>query len=92
MTQRFAVIGLGAFGAAIACELASRGKTVIAIDKDLERVERLRDDVSSATCLDATEPEVLAAHHVHTVDVALISTRHNFEEDRYCRTNRHLSG
>jgi len=44
--QRFAVIGLGQFGSAIARNLSKRGAEVLAIDSSLEKVEGLKDEVS----------------------------------------------
>ena len=46
--QRFAVIGLGQFGSAIAKNLSNRGAEVIAIDSSLEKVEGIKDEVSHA--------------------------------------------
>ncbi|GIX47341.1 MAG: hypothetical protein KatS3mg131_1552 [Candidatus Tectimicrobiota bacterium] len=68
MARQFAVIGLGAFGTAIARELARHGGEVIAIDKELEPVERIKDEVAYAIRLDATDPKVLEAHDVHKVE------------------------
>ena len=46
--QRFAVIGLGQFGSAIAKNLSNRGAEVLAIDSSLEKVEGIKDEVSHA--------------------------------------------
>ena len=40
--ERFAVIGLGQFGTAIAKNLALRGAEVLAIDNSLEKVESIK--------------------------------------------------
>jgi trk system potassium uptake protein TrkA len=79
MAQQFAVIGLGAFGTAIARQLARSGAEVIAVDRDMEPVERIKDEIAYAVRLDATDPKVLEAHELHKVDVAIIAIGHHFE-------------
>lgn len=79
MARQFAVIGLGTFGTAIALELARSGGEVLAIDRDIEPVEKIKDEVAYAVRLDATDPKVLEAHDVHRVDVAIIAIGNDFE-------------
>ena len=71
--RRFAVIGLGRFGKKLAIDLALSGAEVIAIDKNKEQIEEIRDDVSHAVRLDSTDEEALRAQGVDKVDVAVIS-------------------
>ena len=61
--QRFAVIGLGQFGSAIAKNLSNRGAEVLAIDSSLEKVEGIKDEVSHAVALDATEKGTLISKY-----------------------------
>jgi trk system potassium uptake protein TrkA len=68
---RYAVIGLGRFGAMLATTLAQRGAEVIAIDKNRSLVERIRDQVSLSVRLDSTDEEALKAQGVDKVDVAI---------------------
>ena len=70
--KRFAVIGLGRFGQKLAVALAMSGAEVIAIDKNREIVELIRDQVSHAVRLDSTDEEALKAQSVDKVDVAII--------------------
>ena len=70
--KRFAVIGLGRFGQKLAIALAMSGAEVIAIDKDLDQIELLADQVSHAVRLDSTDEEALKAQGVDKVDVAII--------------------
>ena len=71
--KRFAVIGLGRFGQKLAIALAMSGAEVIAIDKNREQIELIRDQVSHAVRLDSTEEEALKAQGVEKVDVAVVS-------------------
>lgn len=70
--KRFAVIGLGRFGRKLAIQLAMSGAEVVAIDKDRETIEMIRDQVSLAVRLDSTDEEALKAQGVDKVEVAII--------------------
>lgn len=70
--RRFAVIGLGRFGQKLAIALSMSGAEVIAIDKNREVVDLIRDQVSHAVRLDSTDEEALRSQGVHNVDVAII--------------------
>jgi len=70
--KRFAVIGLGRFGKKLAIALAMSGAEVIAIDKDRNEIESIRDQVSHAVRLDSTDEEALKAQGIDKVDVAII--------------------
>ena len=78
--QRFVVIGLGRFGQKLSIALAMSGAEVIAIDKDRNEVELIRDQVSHAVRLDSTDEEALKAQGVDKADVAIIGMgQENFE-------------
>ncbi len=70
--KRFAVIGLGRFGKKLAIALAMSGAEVIAIDKNREEIEQIRDQVSLAVRLDSTDEEALKAQGIDKVDVAIV--------------------
>jgi len=70
---RFAVIGLGRFGKKLAIALAMSGADVIAIDKNRDEVELIRDQVSLAVRLDSTDEDALKVQGVDKVDVAIVS-------------------
>jgi trk system potassium uptake protein TrkA len=78
--KRFAVIGLGRFGQKLAIALAMSGAEVIAIDRNRDEVELIRDQVSHSVRLDSTDEEALKAQGVDGVDVAIIGMgQDNFE-------------
>lgn len=70
--RRFAVIGLGRFGQKLAIALTMSGAEVIAIDKEREQVELIRDQVSHAVRLDSTDMEALRSQGIDKVDVAIV--------------------
>lgn len=61
MSKQYAVLGLGKFGAEVAVELAGAGCEVLAVDKDPDRVDEVKDRVARAAIADVTERETLAA-------------------------------
>jgi trk system potassium uptake protein TrkA len=71
--MRVAVIGLGRFGQSLAISLAERGAEVIAIDKDREAMDAVKDKVALAVILDSEDAEALKAQGVDKVDVAVVS-------------------
>jgi len=71
--MRVAVIGLGRFGQSLAISLAERGAEVIAIDKDREAIDAIKDKVALAVILDSEDEEALRAQGVDKVDVAVVS-------------------
>lgn len=77
--ERFAVIGLGRFGSRLARNLAAAGAEVIAIDNKREIVEELRDQVTLAIALDATDEQALRLQGVDQVDCAVVGIGHDFE-------------
>lgn len=77
--MKCAVIGLGEFGRAAAVGLAQNGVEVIAVDIDMDRVNALKDHVTLAVRLDATQQEALAAHGIAEVDVLIAAIGANFE-------------
>jgi trk system potassium uptake protein TrkA len=70
--KSFAVIGLGRFGQKLAIALAMSGAEVLAIDKDRDEIELIRDQVSHAVRLDSTDEGALKAQNIDKVDVAII--------------------
>ena len=75
----FAVIGIGAFGRALAKKLSEEGAYVVAIDNNMEHIEQVKDYVSDAICFDGTDGELLQEHGITNVDVAVISIGESFE-------------
>ena len=73
----FAVIGLGAFGRKVAEVLAERGAKVIAIDNSAELIDKVKDSVTQAVLLDATDETSLANAPFDDVDVAVVAIGDN---------------
>ena len=71
--KRCIVIGLGIFGNNIVRELSENGFEVIAIDKNKEAVQRVRDLASKAIVADGTDREIMDQIGVHEDDTVIIS-------------------
>ena len=79
MADKFAVIGLGQFGSAIAKKLAEKGAEILAIDSDPEKVESIRDYVTYGVTLDATSRPALESQNIAEMDAVVVSIGQNFE-------------
>ncbi len=73
MQQRVVVIGLGIFGFNIVRELYESGFEVIAIDKNKEAVQRVRDCSTKAILADGTDKEIMEEIGIQEDDVVIIS-------------------
>ena len=78
--EKFAIIGLGKFGLRLAKHLAKSGAEVIAIDRDQNLIEGIRDEVARAVCMDATDEHALRSQAIHSVDTAIVSIGSEFEQ------------
>jgi len=79
MADKFAVIGLGQFGSAIAKKLAEKGAEILAIDSDPDKVESIRDYVTYGVTLDATSRPALESQNIAEMDAVVVSIGQNFE-------------
>lgn len=77
MAQQYAVIGMGRLGTSIARTLASMGHTVLGLDADEHRVERLTgqlpDEVHLLHVADATKKDVLLGLGLEQFDGAVVT-------------------
>jgi trk system potassium uptake protein TrkA len=74
-----AVIGLGTFGAKTALRLFEKGAEVLAIDSRPDLVDRIKDKVSHAICIDVTQERSLRAVNISDVDTAIVAIGDNIE-------------
>lgn len=75
-----AVIGLGTFGAKTAVRLFEKGAEVIAIDKDEDLVDKLKERVTHAVQLDVTDERGLRSQNISDVDVAVVAIGDHIEQ------------
>ena len=82
--NKFAVIGLGQFGKAIALTLANSGGDVLAIDSHEENVQAVAEDVSHAVTLDASDKKALKAQNIQDMDAVVVAIGEDFESLLLC--------
>ncbi len=84
MTRRLLVIGLGRFGSALAVSAQSEGMEVIGIDNEMGPIDAVKDELSHAVCLDATDIEALRGADARICDVAVVAMGESFESSVLC--------
>lgn len=77
--QEIAVVGLDAFGYAVATELYRLGHPVLALDKDPAKIHSIQDQVTHAIEVDVSQAEVFRELGLKDVDAVLISLGSNFQ-------------
>ena len=71
--KRAVVIGLGIFGSNIARDLFENGFDVVAIDKNKEAIQKIKNYSTKAVLADGTDKEVMNEIGIHEDDIAIIS-------------------
>jgi trk system potassium uptake protein TrkA len=75
-----AVIGLGTFGAKTATRLFEKGAEVVAIDKNDDLVDKIKDRVTHAVAIDVTDERSLRSLNISDVDVAVVAIGDKIEQ------------
>lgn len=70
--MKFIIIGLGNFGTSLAEKLTQMGHEVIGVDKNMEKVEDIKDKVTQAICLDCKHQEAVKNLPLKNTDVVII--------------------
>lgn len=71
------IIGLGSFGASLASKLTSTGHEVIGVDKDMNKVDALKESITHTICLDATDAQAITHLPLNDTDVVIICIGEN---------------
>ncbi|MBP7828613.1 MAG: TrkA family potassium uptake protein [Kiritimatiellae bacterium] len=77
--RQIGIIGLGLFGQTLARELADRGVQVLAMDRDRDLVEEIKEDVTHAVQLDSTDEAALQAVGIKDMDVVAVCIGEDIE-------------
>jgi trk system potassium uptake protein len=77
--MKFCIIGLGYFGKNLALTLSRARTEVLAIDIDAEKVDAVKDDVSHAVILDASQPEALRKLPLTDMDAVIVAIGEDFQ-------------
>ncbi len=71
------IIGLGSFGASLAAKLTSAGHEVIGVDKNMSKVEALKESITHTICLDSTDAQAVTHLPLQDTDVVIICIGEN---------------
>lgn len=79
MKKNIIVLGIGRFGQTLSTKLFEKGMYVTAVDKDINKVEKVANNVSSAVQADIAEEVAMKSLGINNYDIAIISTGTNLE-------------
>lgn len=79
MGRQYAVFGLGNFGKSVALSLERLGCEVLVVDKSMEKIQEISDEVSYAMRADIEEAEVMETIGARNLDGEVIALSENLE-------------
>lgn len=79
MKKQFVVLGLGSFGASVAVALQQLGCDVVAVDHDMEQVNKVADKVTYAMQADIGNPELLYSLGTRSFDGLIVAVSESME-------------
>jgi trk system potassium uptake protein len=79
LNKKYAVIGLGYFGAHLAKELTNMGAEVLAIDDDMRKLEEIKELVTHTIKADSTEKSAMKNLGLNEYDAVILCMGDNFE-------------
>src|SRR5690606_2518537 len=71
--MKFIVFGLGIFGKSLSVRLTELGHEVIAIDKNPQKVEQLKEKITHTVCMDSTDREAVSALPMKDADAVIVA-------------------
>jgi len=75
----FAVFGLGTFGLEVCRVISEKGGTVIAVDNQVDLIEKVKNMVTQAILIDSTDEQSLKNAPIEDIDVAVVGIGQNVE-------------
>jgi len=77
--RQIAIFGLGSFGNALARSLAKSNIEIIAVDRDKDKIEEIKDYVTVAVACDSTDEKTLKNLGLENVDLACVAIGEDVE-------------
>ena len=78
--MRYLIIGLGIYGSNLAIDLTDMGHEVIGADSNPSLVDAIKDYISTAYIVDATDEAALTALPLKNVDLIIVAIGERSEE------------
>lgn len=76
--MKFAIIGLGKFGASLAENLTGLGYEVLAIDNDTAKTDAVKDRVGAVVCMDSTDMASMRSLSLEKFDSVFVTFSKDF--------------
>lgn len=76
--MKYIIIGLGNFGSTLSVTLSSMGHEVIGVDKDMNKVNAIKDKITHAVCVDSTSYESINTLPLQDADAVIVGIGENF--------------
>ncbi|QED38019.1 TrkA family potassium uptake protein [Antarcticibacterium arcticum] len=70
--MKYIIIGLGNFGASLSQKLSEMGNEVIGVDNNMSRVENIKDKITHAVNLDATDISAVGKLPLKDTDIVIV--------------------
>lgn len=77
--MKYLVIGMGNFGNTLACKLTDLGHDVIGVDINEHHIEDIKDRISIAYIMDATDKAALRSLPLDDIDYAVVAIGQSME-------------
>lgn len=71
--MKIIVLGLGHFGSSLVTELTRMGHEVIGVDKNMSKVEALKDNATHTVCLDCTDQQAVTNLPLKDSDLVVVA-------------------
>lgn len=75
--MKYIVVGLGNFGLSLAEKLTKLGNEVIGVDSSMNKVEAVKERISHAICMDATDEYTMGGLPFKDTDVVIVAIGEN---------------
>lgn len=71
--MKYIIVGLGSFGSSLAIKLTEMGNEVIGVDTSMKKIDDLKDKISHAVCIDATDQFTITGLPLKDTDVVVVA-------------------
>jgi trk system potassium uptake protein TrkA len=71
--MKFIIIGLGNFGTSLAERLSKSGHEVIGVDRNIGKVEAIKERITHSICVNSTDPQAVMSLPLSLADVVIVA-------------------
>ena len=71
--MKYTIIGLGNFGFSLAVKLAQLGHEVIGVDKNIDKIEEIKNKITHAICMDCSYESAINSLPLKNTDVVIVA-------------------